>query len=102
MQFLFVLLGILLLLVLIHFKFSAVLALLISAIATGLMLGMPAAKLVVSINNGIGWVMEVKLPWGTSVPACGEHGTSRPCATPGRSTESRAGFCDGRHRAVLP
>jgi hypothetical protein len=54
MQALFVLLGILLLLALIHFKFSAVLALLLSAIVTGLLLGMPVAKLIVSINNGIG------------------------------------------------
>lgn len=54
MQFFIVFLGILLLLALIHLKFSAVLALLIAAIVTGLLLGMPVDKLVFSINAGIG------------------------------------------------
>lgn len=54
MPFLIVLFGILILLLLIHFKLNAVLALLLAAIATGLMLGMPVTKLTASINNGIG------------------------------------------------
>lgn len=54
MQLLVVLLGIALLLALIQFKFSPVLALLLAAIATGFMLGLPVDKLVQSINTGVG------------------------------------------------
>jgi gluconate transporter len=54
MPFLIVLVGILLLLLLIHFKLNAVIALMIAAIVTGLLLGMPVPKLLLSINNGIG------------------------------------------------
>jgi gluconate transporter len=54
MPFIIVLVGILLLLLLIHLKLNAVLALMIAAIVTGLLLGMPVPKLLLSINNGIG------------------------------------------------
>ena len=53
MQLLVVLFGILFLLILIHFKLSAVLALLISTIVTGLLLGMPVIKLTQSIATAL-------------------------------------------------
>ena len=54
MHFIIVIAGIVLLLVLILAKFNPVLALLISSIITGLLLGMPAAKVMGSVTNGIG------------------------------------------------
>lgn len=54
MDFLFVLAGIIILLVLIIKKINPMLALLIASIATGLMLGMPILKVMTSVNNGIG------------------------------------------------
>jgi gluconate transporter len=54
MNFIIVLVGIILLLILIVYKMSPVLALLIASIFTGLLLGMPALKVMTSINDGIG------------------------------------------------
>ena len=54
MEFIIILAGIVLLLVLIAFKLSPVLALLITSIVTGLMLSMPITKVAASINSGIG------------------------------------------------
>ncbi|MEO6453187.1 MAG: gluconate:H+ symporter [Ginsengibacter sp.] len=54
MHFIIVLAGIILLIFLIVLKLNPVLALLISSITTGLLLGMPALKVMTSINNGIG------------------------------------------------
>jgi Gnt-I system high-affinity gluconate transporter len=54
MHFVIVIAGIVLLLVLIMCKFSPVLALLISSIITGLLLGLSPAKVMVSVSNGIG------------------------------------------------
>lgn len=54
MDFLYVLAGIIILLILIIKKINPMLALLIASIATGLMLGMPILKVMTSINNGIG------------------------------------------------
>jgi len=54
MGLLAVLFGILILLLLIIKKLNPMLALLIASILTGLMLGMPAAKVMISITNGIG------------------------------------------------
>ena len=54
MNFIIVLAGIILLLILIVYKMSPVLALLIASIFTGLLLGMPALKVMTSINDGIG------------------------------------------------
>jgi Gnt-I system high-affinity gluconate transporter len=54
MHFIIVLAGIVLLILLIVFKINPVLALLISSIVTGLFLGMPALKVMTSINTGIG------------------------------------------------
>ncbi|TDO22812.1 GntT/GntP/DsdX family permease [Pedobacter duraquae] len=54
MGLLSVLFGILILLVLIIKKLNPMLALLIASIVTGLLLGMPAAKVMISITNGIG------------------------------------------------
>jgi gluconate transporter len=54
MHFIIVIAGIILLLFLILAKLNPVLALLISSIVTGLLLGMPAAKVMVSVTNGIG------------------------------------------------
>ncbi|WP_231490407.1 gluconate:H+ symporter [Pedobacter sp. Leaf170] len=54
MSLLIVLLGILLLLVLIIKKLNPMIALLLVAIVTGLFLGMPAAKVMAAVSNGIG------------------------------------------------
>ncbi|MGN7204535.1 GntT/GntP/DsdX family permease [Pedobacter sp. SAFR-022] len=54
MDFLYVLAGIIILLILIIKKINPMLALLIASIATGLMLGMPILKVMTSVNNGIG------------------------------------------------
>ena len=54
MQLFIVLFGILLLFVLILKKLNPMIALLAVAIVTGLLLGMPATKVMVSISNGIG------------------------------------------------
>jgi len=54
MDFLYVLAGIVILLILIIKKINPMLALLIASIATGLMLGMPILKVMTSVNNGIG------------------------------------------------
>ena len=54
MGLLSVLFGILILLGLIIKKLNPMLALLIASIVTGLLLGMPAAKVMISITNGIG------------------------------------------------
>ena len=54
MNFIIVLIGIILLLILIVYKMSPVLALLISSIFTGLLLGMPILNVMASVNNGIG------------------------------------------------
>lgn len=54
MQFIIVLLGILLLLVLITLKLNPVLALLITSVVTGLLLNMPLTKVMATINSGIG------------------------------------------------
>ncbi|HEV2833407.1 MAG TPA: gluconate:H+ symporter [Hanamia sp.] len=54
MNFIILLVGIILLLILIVYKMSPVLALLIASIFTGLLLGMPALKVMTSINDGIG------------------------------------------------
>jgi Gnt-I system high-affinity gluconate transporter len=54
MSLLWVLAGIIILLILIVKKINPMLALLISAIITGLFLGMPIQKVMTSINNGIG------------------------------------------------
>lgn len=54
MSLLWVLAGIIILLILIVKKINPMLALLISAIITGLFLGMPIQQVMTSINNGIG------------------------------------------------
>src|SRR5436189_3002441 len=54
MHFVIVIIGIALLIGLIVLKMSPVLALLISSIITGLLLGMPALKVMTTINTGIG------------------------------------------------
>src|SRR5689334_18190556 len=54
MSFFLVLAGIIILLVLIAFKFNPALALLISSIITGLILHMPIDKVMTTVNNGIG------------------------------------------------
>ena len=54
MDFLYVLAGIVILLILIIKKINPMLALLVASIATGLMLGMPILKVMTSVNNGIG------------------------------------------------
>jgi gluconate transporter len=54
MSLLWVLAGIIILLILIVKKINPMLALLISAIITGLLLGMPIQQIMTSINNGIG------------------------------------------------
>jgi len=54
MHFVIVIIGIALLIGLIVLKMSPVLALLISSIITGLLLGMPALKVITTINTGIG------------------------------------------------
>jgi Gnt-I system high-affinity gluconate transporter len=54
MDFLYVLLGIVILLILILRKINPMLSLLIASIATGLMLRMPIVNVMTSINNGIG------------------------------------------------
>ncbi|MEO6812564.1 MAG: gluconate:H+ symporter [Ginsengibacter sp.] len=54
MHFIIVLAGIILLLFLIVYKLNPALSLLISAIFTGLLLGMPSLKVMASINDGIG------------------------------------------------
>jgi gluconate transporter len=54
MHFIIVIIGIALLIGLIVLKMSPVLALLISSIITGLLLGMPALNVMTTINNGIG------------------------------------------------
>lgn len=54
MSLLIVLAGILLLLFLIIKKFNPMIALLLTAITTGLFLGMPPSKVMVSVGNGIG------------------------------------------------
>jgi gluconate transporter len=54
MHFIIVIIGIALLIGLIVFKMSPVIALLISSIVTGLLLGMPALKVMTTINTGIG------------------------------------------------
>lgn len=54
MSLLFVLFGILILLLLIVKKLDPMLALLISAIATGIMLNMPLTKIITSISSGVG------------------------------------------------
>lgn len=54
MHFVIVIGGIVLLLILIVYKMNPALALLISSVVTGLLLGMPAVKVMSSINDGIG------------------------------------------------
>jgi gluconate transporter len=54
MHFIIVIIGIALLIGLIVLKLNPVLALLIASIATGLLLGMPALKVMTTINDGIG------------------------------------------------
>lgn len=54
MHFIIVLAGIILLIILIVLKMNPVLSLLISSIVTGLLLGMPALKVMSSISDGIG------------------------------------------------
>ena len=54
MNFIIVIIGIILLILLIVYKLNPVLALLIASLFTGLALGMPALKVIASINNGIG------------------------------------------------
>jgi gluconate transporter len=54
MHFIIVIIGIALLIGLIILKMNPVLALLISSIITGLLLGMPALKVMTTINTGIG------------------------------------------------
>lgn len=54
MDFLYVLFGIVILLILILKKINPMLSLLIASIATGLMLRMPIVEVMTSVNNGIG------------------------------------------------
>src|SRR5687768_12556143 len=54
MQLLMVLIGILLLVLLIVRKVNPMLALLIVALVTGLLLGMPVIRIIESINKGVG------------------------------------------------
>lgn len=54
MQLLIVLIGIVLLLLLIIKKFNPMIAMLITSIITGILLGMPAAKVIASISTGVG------------------------------------------------